>query len=162
MASAKTKSFIRLDVRGEDHVYYLMTDVEKNDKETSIALTLSNGQNTWKANCKWKTWNGAELVPFFSAVLPSDLKALSKKARLDFEEFIDHTTKALTQKDMGSFSFQYSVKQGKDGTTFQWKKLLAADSIKVCLAARDSYDIVCFGFAGELRRGDNEDAQKLN
>lgn len=63
-----------------------------------------------------------------------DVTALSKKAKIELSDFLSQCVEALSKIKVHAYSFQYDVKETKDGNViFTWKKVLKAESIKVCI-----------------------------
>ncbi|XP_072017297.1 DNA repair protein XRCC4-like [Amphiura filiformis] len=68
----------------------------------------------------------------WTAEIPeSDLDQLAKKVSMERKEFIDVSKKALTQMELGSLAFEYTVQDLDDGAKeFSWKKVMTTGNIK--------------------------------
>ena len=69
---------------------------------------------------------------FLFSVSGDDLDKMSRKVKMNFADYLTQTVKALTRENMGSFNFQYQIKDsGAKGKQFTWKKLMSSENIKV-------------------------------
>ena len=85
-----------------------------------------------------------KLVPnphaLLSSVTEETLGQRAKSMKMDFDDFITETKKALTRQNLGNLNFEYSLKKEGSGHTFSWKKFMAKDKIRV------SVQIVCLSY----------------
>ena len=59
------------------------------------------------------------------------MERTARKMKMGYTDYVDQCRKALSRRNMGSFSFLYETKMKQDDIHFVWKKHMASDNIKV-------------------------------
>ena len=108
------KALARLDMEGDSpDVIYLLSDYVP----PRLTLAASDGFSTWAGSLS-----------------NQELAGMATCAKLEKEEFISTTLKALTRKEMSSLDFTYTAAVVKNGNLkLSWKKHLVSLNIKFLL-----------------------------
>ena len=51
--------------------------------------------------------------------------------KMEFEDYVTETKKAMTRRNVGNLNFEYSFKKDRSEFCFSWKKFMAKDKIRV-------------------------------
>lgn len=105
-----------LEVDDAVRVLYVLTEEESGG---GLELTVSDGKKAW------------------SGVLgAAEMRALAAGVKLEEEEFLAETKRALTREDIGTHHFVYSTRStAGGGMQLAWKKHLISDNIKFQLGS---------------------------
>ena len=105
-----------LEVDDASQLLYVLVEQEDG---SGLGLTVSDGK---------KAWSGL--------LSDTELRTLAARVKMEEEEFIGETKRALTREDVSTHSFVYSTRTtAGGGLQLAWKKYLITDNIKFQLGS---------------------------